>query len=242
MSGAARRHFQAARGQRGDPHCCAPGTRCTFSGGTSSAMKAWPMPRVRMKVSRPRFTFLSCAMWRISSSAESRRPGNVADRDRQPGGLQMRAHALRVGRRREPLARRKNRAPAPCRSRPPRRGPGAAHRSRRRLRARAPKVWPRLRSARSPVSRSSAATMRALNAHALGDGADARRRRRRRSPSRFASSQAKNVGVADQPVLRHLRIAGAELALRQRVERRRVGEHQRRLHGTRRRGSCRAAH
>ena len=34
----------------------------TSEAGTSLAMKAWPMPRVRMKVSAPRVTFLSCAM------------------------------------------------------------------------------------------------------------------------------------------------------------------------------------
>ena len=60
------------------------------------------MPRVRMKVRRPRFTFLSCAMWRISSSAESAAPG-CRRSHRQAGCLQMRAHALRVLRRRKAL-------------------------------------------------------------------------------------------------------------------------------------------
>ncbi len=36
-------------------------------------------------------------------------------------------------------------------------------------------------------------------------------------------------GVAEQPVFRHLGIAGAEFALRQRVEQRGVGDHQDRL-------------
>ena len=34
----------------------------TSEDGTSLAMKAWPTPRVRMKVSAPRVTFLSCAI------------------------------------------------------------------------------------------------------------------------------------------------------------------------------------
>ena len=51
-----------------------------------------------------------------------------------------------------------------------------------------------------------------------------------KTSSRFFSSQSKNVRVADQSDLGHLRIAGAELALRQRIERISVGKHQRRLH------------
>ena len=45
----------------------------------------------------------------------------------------------------------------------------------------------------------------------------------------FASSQAKNAGVAEQAVFGDLGIAGAEFAQRQRVEQRRVGDHQNRL-------------
>ncbi len=45
----------------------------------------------------------------------------------------------------------------------------------------------------------------------------------------FASSQAKNAGVAEQAVFGDLGIAGAEFARRQRVEQRRVGDHQDRL-------------
>ena len=45
----------------------------------------------------------------------------------------------------------------------------------------------------------------------------------------LASSQAKKFGVAEQPVFGDLGVAGAEFALRQRVEQRGVGDHQDRL-------------
>ena len=86
-------------------------------------------------------------------------------------------------------------------------------------------MWPRLRSARSPVSRSSAATVFALNAHALGDRADARRAAAKTSVA-IRLQPVEEVRVADQADLRHLGVAGAELALRQRVERVGVGEDQ----------------
>ena len=102
----------------------------TSEAGTSSAMKDWPMPRVRMKVSLPRLTFLSWAIavqqrlgrrqrrleYRPSASA-GRRPSRCASTRRGVVGA----------RKIEP--RGKFDAPAPCRSRRPRRGrAGRCHR------------------------------------------------------------------------------------------------------------------
>src|SRR5439155_23391691 len=50
----------------------------TSLGARSLAMKAWPMPRVRMKVSRPRDTFLSCAISSMSRFASCFWPGMSA--------------------------------------------------------------------------------------------------------------------------------------------------------------------
>ena len=68
-----------------------------------------------------------------------------------------------------------------------------------------------------------------LEPHALGDRMDARLAVENTS-GRFRLQPLEKLQVADQPDLGHFRVAGAELALGQRVERRRVGKHQRRLH------------
>src|SRR5690606_5027501 len=64
---------------RVDHHAAFPVTVCrnasTSDEGTSLATKDWPMPRVRMKVSAPRETFLSCAMKSSSFSGPGRSPG-----------------------------------------------------------------------------------------------------------------------------------------------------------------------
>ena len=91
-----------------------------------------------------------------------------------------------------------------------------------------PKVWPRLSSARSPVSRSSRETMPALPRQHTAM-AFSRAGPPANTSCQFASSQPKNAGIAKQSVFRDLGIAGAKLALRQRVEQRGIGEHQHRL-------------
>ena len=54
---------------------CPTGRSRTASGSTSLAMKLRPIPRVKMKVSRPRLTFLSCVMAARRRRPSRRRPG-----------------------------------------------------------------------------------------------------------------------------------------------------------------------
>ena len=89
-------------------------------------------------------------------------------------------------------------------------------------------MWPRLSSARSPVSRSSRATIAALARQEVRDRVLARR------------AAGKDIGVvglqpgeegfvAEHAVFGDFGVAGAELARRQRVEHGGVGDHQNRL-------------
>ena len=76
---------------------------------------------------------------------------------------------------------------------------------------------------------------RGLGLHAFQNGIFARRRRLPRAgppantSRQLASSHSKKCSVAKQPVFHHLGVAGAEFALRQRIEQRGVGDHQDRL-------------
>ena len=93
-----------------------------------------------------------------------------------------------------------------------------------------PNVWPKFSSARSPVSRSSAATIAALIAQLAMDRVRrARPRRCASSVGMFASSHAKNVGVADRAVLDHFGEPGAQLAVGQRRQAIGVDQHGARL-------------
>ena len=147
--------------------------------------------------------------------------GGQADRRK------MRARARRRRRPATGPCGRRSRTPAPCRAPPPRRA-AAGRRSRQPASSAWPKVWPRLSSARSPLSRSSRATTPALArqqtamacSRAGSAGEDV-------LPVRFQPGE--EGGVADQPVFGDLGIAGAEFALRQRVEQRGVGDHHGRL-------------
>ena len=66
----------------------------TASGSMFLAMKQPPMPRARMKVSAPRFTFLSCAM-AVDDLVGAHAPArDVADAGRQADGAQMRLDPL----------------------------------------------------------------------------------------------------------------------------------------------------
>ena len=91
-----------------------------------------------------------------------------------------------------------------------------------------PKVWPRLSSIRSPVSRSSRATIAAL-ARQLTAMACSRARPAGEQVAPVGVEPLEETRVAQQAVFHHLGIAGAEFALRQRVEQRGVGHHQDRL-------------
>ena len=93
-------------------------------------------------------------------------------------------------------------------------------------------------------SRSSRATIAGLDADAAGDDALAWRRRRaasQRGAAAFAASHVEVRGVGDDAVLDRLGEPAASCARGQRGERRRVGDHERRDGGTRRRDSCRPA-
>ena len=89
-------------------------------------------------------------------------------------------------------------------------------------------MWPRLSSARSPVSRSSRATIAALARHEVAIAC---------SRARAAGENVGVVGlepgekrlVAEHAVFGDLGVAGAELARRQRVEHGGIGHHQYRL-------------
>ena len=106
-----------------------------------------------------------------------------------------------------------------------------------------PKVWPRLSSARSPVSRSSRATIAAL-ARQLTAIACSRAEPPEELPPantslQLASSQSKKAASPSKSILRHFGIAGAEFAVRQRVEQRRYRRRPGSAGGRRRSDSCR---
>ncbi len=92
-----------------------------------------------------------------------------------------------------------------------------------------PKVWPKFNKARSPSSRSSAATIAAfirqltMTARVSAAGS----RSQTAWPSRFEPFE--ELGIADQPVFDDLAIAGAHFAARQCRKARRIGENQARL-------------
>ncbi len=188
-------------------------------------MKAWPMPRVRMKVSLPRDTFLSWAIDRHQPRRrQADRAGISAIRQGSPTArrcVSTRAASSGLAR----LSREEKRCasampmatPSPWTRRVPSYCVAAS--------SAWPNVWPRLSSARSPVSNSSRATTSALARQASAmasplSGPPAK------TFSQFASSQAKKSGPVDQPVFGEFGIAGAEFADRQRVEHLRVGQHQ----------------
>ncbi len=96
-----------------------------------------------------------------------------------------------------------------------------------------PKVWPRLSSARSPVSRSSRATIAALARQATAMACSRAKLPEELPPANTVApigfEPGEEIGIAEQAVFDEFGIAGAEFALRQRIERRGVGQHQDRL-------------
>ena len=162
-------------------------------------MKLSPMPRTRMKVSVPRFTFLSCAIRSISASAsEPSRRRNRKSCVGRPTAAQMALDALGLGLRASGRAARKtaNASTMPIATASP-----CSRRSEKPAAASSawPKVWPRLSSARSPVSRSSRATIAALARQLTAMRVLARRGRRRTRRCQLASSQAKKSASPSSP-------------------------------------------
>ena len=166
------------------------------------------------------------------AAGDVRRCGRQADR------REMRARRARRRPRRSGPSAPKIGRPAPCRSPPPRHA-AAGRRSRRPPSSAWPKVWPRLSSARSPVSRSSRATIAALarqlaamacsRAGAAGEDV---------APVRFQPGEER--GIAEQPVFGDLGIAGAEFARAAACRAARCRRAPGSAGGRRRSGSCRA--
>ncbi len=92
-----------------------------------------------------------------------------------------------------------------------------------------PNVWPKLSSARSPCSRSSAPTISALIRQLSWIACASAAGSRATSASICASSHARNARVADRAVLDHFREARGELARRQRAQAIGVDQHGARL-------------
>src|SRR5690606_855788 len=169
----------------------------TSDAGTSLAMKALPMPWVRMKVRAPRETFLSWAMNARSASASGKPPGTSARRQGNPTSrkcFSTRVASSGLAR----FMRAENRCASampiatasPCTSLAPS-YPTAASSA-------WPKVWPRLSSALSPVSNSSRATTSALARHDCAM-ASIRAAPPQNTSCQLASSQAKNSGRLISP-------------------------------------------
>ena len=176
----------------------ARGRRAPAPGSTSGATKACPMPRTRMKVSLPRFTFLSCAIRSISASRIGR-----ARRARRgcwvgsPTAARWRDRAVGLGLRQQAEAGRKTRTRRRCRARPLRRA-AACRRSPPPPRTRGRRCGRDSSSARSPVSRSSRATIAALPRHAIAI-ACSRAGPPANTSCQFASSQAKKPASPSRP-------------------------------------------
>src|SRR5262249_46773824 len=170
----------------------------TSAASTSGAMKLPPMPRARMNVNAPRLTFLSCAISSIKRSAPGTPPGMAPTRVGSPTAARWRTtRSASPAGSSERLAENSKASAMPialasrCGSRSEK--PAAASSA-------WPNVWPRLSSARSPVSRSSrptiAAFMRQLTAMACSRAGPPENTSRQ-----FASSQAKKAASAINPYL-----------------------------------------
>ena len=206
------------------------------------ATKLWPMPRARMKVSAPAFTFLSCAMASSSASARRRsRPGHRASAVGRPTVREM--------------------APRPAPRPAAGQSPSRAEKRKARHRPMATRLamdepggvvagdaLERVAEGVAEVEQRAVAVL-ALVAHddgGLRRGSSAATASSRsgppaKTPRQFASHQSKKRGVVDQAVFHHLGIAGAHLAQGQRVEQRRCRRARGSAGGRRRRGSCRGA-
>ncbi len=151
-------------GRRAPPRPAIPG-----------AMKLWPMPRARMKVSAPRLDLLVLRHGveeRVDGAVPARHVGRAASAGRPcADGAATRAGVLRRSRGR--AAPRSGR-PAQGRWRRPRHARGGRRRSPSRRSSAWPKVWPRLSSARSPSSRSSRSDDRRLRPAGLRATASSR--------------------------------------------------------------------
>src|SRR5262249_44057481 len=199
----------------------------TSATSTSGAMKLAPIPRARMKVSLPRLTFLSWAMSSIRRSAPGRPPGTDETWMGRPTAARWRSTRSASAGDSSPRLAENAKASAipsaiasPCNRRSEK--PAAASSA-------WPKGWPRLSSARPPPhSAPVPANDRALQAEAPRDGVPARGAACKQLPP-IRLQPGEEASIPDQSVFGDFGIARAELACRQRVEQRGVGQDQHRL-------------
>ncbi len=184
------------------------------------------MPRTNINVSVPRFTFLSCEIRSINVSTGGTPPGTSFTWVGKPTAARCADARAASAAAMRPFFAENSKASAipsatasPCSSRSEKPQPASSA---------CPKVWPRLSSARSPVSRSSRATMPAL-ARQHTAIACSRAGPPAKTSCQFFSSQAKNAASPSKPVFRDLGIARAKFPFRQRVEQRRIRNDQNRL-------------
>ena len=169
----------------------------TSAASTSRVTKAWPMPRTRMKVSWPRLTFLSCEIRSIIASTPGQLPPPTAltwvgSPTAARCAMTRSASSLPIRPRRAENSKASDMpspTASPCSSLSEK--PAAASKA-------WPKVWPRLSSMRSPVSRSSRATMAAL-ARQLTAMACSRAGPPANRSRQLASSHSKNAASPSRP-------------------------------------------
>ena len=217
---------------------CAGTPRLPRLGGTSRATKAWPMPRVRMKVSLPRATFLS---WRDvlhqRVGRHRRSPGMSAIRVGRPTSARWAATrvASSGGREAEPGRELEGEHHADRDRLAVEQAVGIAGGGLERVAEGVAEVEQRARRLRS---RSSAATIAALARQATAMACS-----RSGQPATIGApvglQPGEEVGVADQPVLGDLGVAGVEDARRAACRGRRNRRAPAPAGGRRRRGSCR---
>ena len=184
------------------------------------------MPRTRMKVSLPRFTFLSCAISVHQGVRVGRSAGIVADVGRQPDRRKVMRHASGlVGRHQAEPGGELERA-------------DDAERDRLAMQefvGKAGRCLERMPEGVAEIEQRAVAGLALVARHDRGLAAARDRDRvlaRRTAgehvlPVRLQPGE--EAGIAEQAELRDLRIAGAEVARGKRVEQRGIGDHQDRL-------------
>src|ERR1700734_2188395 len=162
----------------------------TSRASTPVSTNAAPIPRTRMNVGIPRFIFLSCAIKSISRSTGGNSPAMSCGRAGRPTTARWRMARSASAAGSKPRRAENSNASAipaatasPCKSRPEK--PVAASNA-------CPKVWPRLSNCRSPISRSSRATIAALARQHIAM-ACSRAGPPLKTSRQFVSSQEKNA-------------------------------------------------
>ena len=205
-----------------------PGRRGPCPASMPGAMKLCPMPRARMKVSAPPFTFLSCAMASsksIDGAAAARHIVRGASAGRRPSRCASTRSASVAGAEPEEGGEAEGEGEADGDALAMDEPGGIVSRD----------ALERVAEGVAEIEQRAVAVL-ALVAHHHG-GLGAAALRHGLVALRAAGEDALPVGLApveearvvDEAVFHHLRIAGAHLAQRQRVEQRRVGQHEARL-------------